>query len=472
MVPENADRRSFLCRGSAMLSYAALQSLQRTSGSGLMADEAPTRESVPHFAPTAQRVIYLFMSGGPSHVDLFDPKPELAKRNGEAIPESFVKDVHFAMIPEATKRPKLQASPFRFKKYGQSGLPVSELLPNIAGIADKLAVVNSLHSPIFNHDPAVNLLNTGDSRVGRPTMGAWLSYGLGDLTEDLPTYLVLTSGVKRQPLLTSYWSSGFLPTQHQGVELHSGEDPILFLSNPDSISRADRRTQLNLLKTLNEQRFRETNDTEILTRIKQYELAFRMQTEAPELMDIGTESQKTLDQYGVDTAKPSFARNCLLARRMVQKGVRFVQLYDMGWDSHDELDAQHRRQCRAIDQPIAALLNDLEACGMLQETLVIWGGEFGRTPVIQGGGEKWGRDHHPHGFTVWMAGGGIKPGIRHGATDEFGFHAVEDKVDVHDLHATILHLLGIDHRQFTYRHQGRDFRLTDVAGNVVRELLA
>ena len=449
-----------------MMSMAALHNF------GFWRDAAAdVNAKVQHFAPKAKQVIYLFMSGGPSHVDTFDNKPELEKRHGQPIPESFMDGIHFAMIPASTKQPKLQKSPFKFAKHGQSGTEVSALFPHLAKVVDKLAVIKSLHSPIFNHDPAVNLLNTGDSRVGRPTLGAWLSYGLGNLTEDFPAYVVLTSGVKRQPLLTSYWSSGFLPTEHQGVELRNSGDPILFLSNPNGVDRDQRRAQLDLIRSMNERKFAKSNDDEITTRIKQYELAFRMQSAAPALTDVSQETQNTLDAYGADPRKPSFARNCVLARRMIETGIRYVQLYDMGWDSHGSLQKDHVHQCQAVDQPIAALLNDLEARGLLNETLVIWGGEFGRTPVIQGGGQDWGRDHHPHGFTMWMAGGGVQPGITYGSTDDFGFYAADNKVEVHDLHATVLHLLGIDHKQFTYRNQGRDFRLTDVGGRVVDEVI-
>ena len=302
-------------------------------------------------------------------------------------------------------------------------------------------------------------------------MGAWLSYGLGNLTEEMPAYVVMTSGVKRQPLLTSYWSSGFLPTEHQGVELRNSGSPILFLENPDRVFREDRRRQLDLMRWMNEKRYRSSRDSEILTRMKQYELAFRMQMEAPRIISLKKESAATLEQYGIQDEKPSFARNCLLARRMVESGVRYIQLYDMGWDSHGSLVSQHASQCAAVDRPIAALLHDLEQRGMLEDTLVIWGGEFGRTPVSQGAGENWGRDHHPHGFTMWMAGGGVKGGTVYGSTDEFGFHAQDNKVEVHDVHATILKTLGVDHTKLTYRHQGRDFRLTDVGGKVIDDIL-
>jgi hypothetical protein len=399
------------------------------------------------------------MSGGPSHVDTFDYKPMMREHDGKPIPQSIVDKVHFAMIDQ-NQRPLVKASPYRFRQFGESGTFVSQLLPHVSQVVDELCVCKSLRSEVFNHDPAVALLNTGDSRVGRPTMGAWLSYGLGSENEDLPAYIVLTSGVKVQPLLKNYWTNGFLPSRHQGVLFRSEGDPVVFLQSPKDISRAT-----------NAEHYGQFQDSEILTRIKQYELAFRMQTEVPSLVDVGGESAETLKLYGVDE-RPSFARNCLLARRMVERGVRFVQLYDMGWDSHDKLQLNHERQCKAIDQGVAALILDLKRRGLLDETLVIWGGEFGRTPVAQGGSkDEWGRDHHPHGFTMFMAGGGIRGGVTYGETDEFGFHAQHKPLAVHDIHATVLHCMGIEHEKLAFRHQGRDFRLTDVAGNVVRELL-
>jgi len=456
------NRRRFLGGATGWMGCTALHTLGSAAAPGLGT----------HFPARAKQIIYLFMSGGPSHVDLFDEKPELIKRDGQPIPQSIVDGVHFAAISRQSGRPKLKASPFKFARHGTSGLPISELMPHLAGVADQLTVVKSVHSSVFNHDPAVNLVNTGDSRVGRPTMGAWVSYGLGNLTQNLPTYIVLTSGQKRQPLLTSYWSNGFLPTRHQGVEFRNSGDPILFLSNPDDVTRRQRRQQLDLLQRLNRQRLRAVNDPEIATRIQQFELAFRMQATAPRVLDVRRETPRTLALYGIDNDRPSFARNCLLARRLVEHGVRFVQLYDMGWDSHGSLVTEHRQQCRGIDQAVAGLLTDLEQRGLLEETLVIWGGEFGRTPVAEGSGQKWGRDHHPHGFSMWMAGGGMRPGTAYGNTDPFGFHAEQDAVEIHDVHATILHCLGIDHEQMTYRHQGRDFRLTDVSGRVIPELLA
>ena len=453
-------RRHFLKGCASGIGVAALGSLMQ-----------PRLSAGLHVPAQAKHVIYLFMSGGPSHVDTFDPKPELTRRDGQAIPTEWIDDVHFAMI-DNSKTPLLKGSPFGFRQYGQSGATLSELFPHLSSVADELAIVRSMHSEVFNHDPAVSLLNSGDSRVGRPTMGAWLSYGLGNETEDFPAYVVLTSGTKRQPLLNSYWTNGFLPSKHQGVRFRSEGDPVLFLSRPEGVDQRERRKQVDLIRWMNQKRFDLFKDPETTARIEQYETAFRMQSAAPELMELKQESQATLDLYGAKPGESSFSNNCLLARRMVERGVRFVQLYDMGWDSHGKMVEEHTQQCRGVDQGAAALIRDLKQRGLLDETLVIWGGEFGRTPVVQGGGKNWGRDHHPHGFTMWMAGGGIKGGVTYGNTDEFGFHAVENRVSVHDFHATALHCLGIDHEKLIYRHQGRDFRLTDVSGFVLPKLLA
>ena len=461
---QQIKRRTFLAGSAHFMGPMALSALAEQK-------RADVRQGsgIP-ITPTAKRVIYLFMSGGPSHVDTFDYKPALAKFDGKPIPPSVVEDVHFAMIP-ASSPPLVKRSPYQFTRAGECGTWVSELLPKLGRMADNLCVMKSMRSEIFNHDPAVSLLNTGDSRVGRPTIGAWLSYGLGTENENLPAYIVLTSGVKRQPLLNSYWSNGFLPSRHQGVLFRSSGTPVMFLKSPEETPYSARRAQIDLIKWLNTRRYELVNDPEIAARIEQYELAFRMQSEVPDLVDLQHETAETLALYGAERDRPSFSRNCLLARRMVEQGIRFVQLYDMGWDSHGSLLRDHAVQCQAIDQGVSALLTDLGRRGLLEETLVIWGGEFGRTPVAQGGGDKWGRDHHPHGFTMWMAGGGVRPGVSYGATDEFGFHAAVDQLDVHDLHATVLHCLGIDHRQLTFRHQGRDFRLTDVSGRVVGDLL-
>jgi hypothetical protein len=411
------------------------------------------------------------MSGGPSHIDLFDPKPLLAQRDGQAMPKSIIKDHKFAMIKEAN--PKIKGSPWTFAKHGDSGLDVSELLPHTARVADELCLIRSVHTDTFNHGPAISFITTGDVRYGRPTMGAWLSYGLGRANRNLPAFVVLKSGVKRQPLLESYWSSGFLPSQHQGVEFRSKGDAVLFLSNPKGVSRAARREQLDLIEAMNRKHLAAFNDPEINTRIEAFELAYRMQTSVPELMDISSEPKAVHELYGSRPGQPhSFANNCLLARRLAEQGVRFIQLFDMGWDQHNNLVKEHTRQCRGIDRATAALITDLKRRGLLDETLVIWGGEFGRTPIAQGGGKNYGRDRHPHGFSVWLAGGGIKAGTTYGSTDAFGYHAAEDPVNLYDLNATILHCLGIDHERLVYRFQGRDFRLTDVHGQLIDGILA
>lgn len=459
-------RRHFFANGGAGIGGLALASLLSPK---LLADEKGV-EAFRRHAPRAKRVISLFMSGGPSHVDLFDPKPLLHQRDGEPIPQSIIKDHKFAMIKESD--PKIKGSPWEFSKHGASGLDVSELLPHTASVADELCLIRSVHTETFNHGPAISFQTTGSARYGRPTLGAWLSYGLGSDAGDLPTFVVLKSGVKLQPLLESYWSSGFLPSQHQGVEFRPQGDPVLFLSNPKGVSDAARREQLDVLKEMNSNQLAEFNDPEIETRIAAFELAYRMQASVPGLMDISTESKATHALYGTEPGKPlSFANNCLLARRLAEKGVRFIQLFDMGWDQHGKLVAEHSRQCRGVDQAMAALIKDLKQRGLLEETLVIWGGEFGRTPIAQGSGQDYGRDHHPHGFCMWLAGGGIKAGVTYGSTDEFGYHAVENRISLYDLNATILRCLGIDHEQLTYRSQGRDFRLTDVHGQAISDIM-
>ena len=459
-------RRHLLSSGATGIGGLALASLLDP---GLLSGQQ-AREGFLRYAPRAKRVISLFMSGGPSHLDLFDPKPLLTERDGQPIPKSVIKDHQFAMIKESD--PKIKGSPWKFSKHGDSGLDVSELLPHTASVADELCLIRSLHTETFNHGPAISFLTTGSARYGRPTLGAWLSYGLGSEVRDLPAFVVLASGFKLQPLLDSYWSSGFLPSRHQGVEFRSQGDPVLFLSNPSGVSDAARREQLDLLKRLNSRQLSEYNDPEIATRIAGFELAYRMQSSVPELMDISTESKATHELYGTEPGSPlSFANNCLLARRLAERGVRFIQLFDMGWDQHANLATDLVRQCRGIDQPVAALIKDLKQRGLLDETLVTWGGEFGRTPISQGDGEDYGRDHHPHGFCMWLAGGGIKPGMTYGATDEFGYHAQQDRVSLFDLNATIFHCLGIDHERLTYRFQGRDFRLTDVDGQAIKAII-
>jgi len=466
-------RRAFLARSSTGIGTAALSSLITADARGETgSEEAPLirHSGCPHFAPRAKRVIYLFMSGGPSHVDLFDPKPLLTERDGEPIPKELVKNHQFAMIK--TDQPKIKASPYEFQAHGESGNVVSSLMPHLSGVADELAIVRSLHTDTFNHDPAVMFMNTGDVRFGRPSMGSWLSYGLGSENRDLPGFVVLASGVTtNQPLLEAYWGSGFLPTQHQGVQFRNQGQPVLYVKNPAGLDDKVRRDMIDVINESNRQHLADVGDPEIQTRIEQYEMAYRMQMSVPELTDLAREPQHVHDAYGTEPGQVSFANNCLLARRLVERGVRFVQLYHKGWDSHTTIQNDHERQCREVDQSTAALIKDLRQRGLLDDTLIVWGGEFGRTPMAQGSGVNYGRDHHPHGFSMWLAGAGIKAGTTYGATDEFGYFAVENKVHVHDIQATALHTLGIDHEKLTYRLRGRDFRLTDVHGKVVRDLL-
>jgi hypothetical protein len=461
-------RRIFLSRSGLGLGTVALGSLLAGERIGSADDQPP---GGTHFLPRAKRVIYLFMSGGPSQIDLFDPKPLLGKRDGEPIPEELIRNHQFAMIKTAT--PLLKGSPYAFSQHGQSGHSISRLLPHTAEVADELTVIRSLHTDTFNHDPAVMMMNTGDVRFGRPAMGSWLSYGLGSENKDLPAFIVLASGVNtNQPLLQAYWGNGFLPSHHQGVQFRNQGDPVLFAHNPPGIDRRTRREMLDLIGTANRAQLAAVGDPEIRTRIEQYEMAYRMQISVPELTDLSQEPAHMHAAYGTQPGEVSFANNCLLARRLVERGVQFVQLYHKGWDSHTKLEADHERQCRETDRPIAALLTDLRRRGLLDDTLVIWGGEFGRTPVAQGSGKEYGRDHHPHGFTMWMAGAGVRRGTTYGTTDKFGYFAEENPVHVHDLHATVLHLLGIDHRRLTFHLRGRDFRLTDVHGKVIAPILA
>ena len=430
----------------------------------------------PHFAPKAKNVIYLFMAGAPSQVDLFDFKPKLAEFNGKNIPDEFVKGERFAFIKG---KPRLLGSPYAFQRWGQSGAEVSELLPHTAAVADEIAILRSVHTTQFNHAPAQIFMNSGHQIVGRPSMGSWLTYGLGSESRDLPGFVVLLSGENQPDGGKSCWGSGFLPSVYQGVEFRSKGDPVLFLTNPDGVRPQDRRSSLDAIHDLNEAHLQSSGDPEIETRIASYEMAFRMQTSVPELTDISGESAAIHEMYGTEPGKRSFANNCLLARRLVERGVRFVQLYHRGWDhhgtsTHDDISHRLPQLCRETDQPAAALIRDLKQRGLLDSTLVVWGGEFGRTPMNEerNGSKFLGRDHHPRAFSVWLAGGGVKPGVTVGATDELGYNAVEDSVDVHDIHATVLHLLGVDHTRLIFRFQGRDFRLTDVSGNVIAKLLA
>jgi uncharacterized protein (DUF1501 family) len=470
-------RRHFFRECGIGIGRVALASLanERLFAAPAAPNDAPLARA-PHFAPKAKRVIYLFMAGAPSQVDLLDPKPKLRQHDGEAIPDEMVKGERFAFIKGT---PRLLGSPYEFARAGRSGLEVSSLLPRFRTIADEVAVVRSVHTTQFNHAPAQIFMNTGHQVVGRPSMGAWLSYGLGSENRDLPGFVVLVSGENAPDGGKSCWGSGFLPGVHQGVELRNAGDPVLFLADPPGVARESRRDSLDVLRSLNERRLAETADPEIATRIEAYEMAYRMQTSVPELVDVAREPAKVREAYGTEPGKVSFANNCLLARRLVERGVRFVQLYHRGWDNHgtsagDDIVTRLPQLCREVDQAMAALVADLKQRGLLDDTLVLWGGEFGRTPMNEGRNNSkfLGRDHHPRAFTVWMAGGGVKAGAVVGATDELGYNPVEDPVDVHDLHATILHLLGLDHARLTYRFQGRNFRLTDVSGRVVGKLLA
>ena len=433
----------------------------------------------PHFAPRAKRMIYLFMHGGPSQLDLFDHKPGLRALHGHELPDSIRQTQRLTGMTSGQKAFPVTASLFDFKRHGQSGAWLSELLPHTAGIADDLCFVRSMQTEAINHDPAVTFLQTGHQQPGRPSFGSWMSYGLGSENKNLPTFVVLISrgsaARPADPLYARLWGSGFLPSNHQGVSFRSSGDPVLYLSNPPGLDPKGRRQQLDAINTLNQRRAASQLDPEIETRIAQFEMAFRMQSSVPDLTDVRGETVASLDAYGPQARVPgSFAANCLLARRMVERGVRFVQLYHKGWDQHYNLPSDLRLQSHDVDQPCAALIRDLKQRGLLDETLVVWGGEFGRTTYSQGKLEaaNYGRDHHGGCFTLWMAGGGIKPGTIYGETDEFCYNVVKDPVHVHDLNATILDRFGFDHTRLTYRHQGRDFRLTDVHGHVVRGLLA
>ncbi len=439
--------------------------------------EGPLAPRPPHFAPKARNIIYLFMAGAPTQLDLFDHKPALRKHDGEEIPAEFLpKGERFAFIKGT---PRLLGSPFAFKQHGRSGAELSELLPHLAVIADDIAIVKSVHTTQFNHAPGQILMNTGSQVFGRPSMGSWLTYGLGSESRDLPGFVVLLSGQNAPDGGKSCWGSGFLPTVYQGVEFRSKGDPVLFVSNPEGVDAPARRGAIDLVSDLNRLRRAEVGDPEIDTRIASYEMAYRMQSSVPELTDLSRESASVHSMYGTEPGRVSFANNCLLARRLIERGVRFVQLYHRGWDTHGEsvgTDIAQRvpQLCLETDRAAAALVRDLKQRGLLDTTLVIWGGEFGRTPMneARGGSKLMGRDHHPRAFTIWMAGGGVKPGVTIGRTDDLGYNVVEDPVDVHDLHATILHLMGLDHTKLTYRFQGREFRLTDVHGKVVGKLLA
>lgn len=456
-------RRWFFKQCGVGLGAIALSELLGGKASGAAHPLAP---KLPHFAARAKRVIYLFMAGGPSHLELFDNKPELAKWDGKLPPAELLKNYRSAFI---TKDSTLLGPKFKFARYGQSGVELSELLPHLSTVADDIAVVKSMHGEAFNHAPAQILMNTGSSQFGRPSMGAWVSYGLGSENSDLPAFVVFTTGKKGPSGGNSNWGAGFLPSAHQGVIFRNSGDPVLYLSNPAGVDQQIQRDSLDTIRSLNERHLGVMNDPEIATRISSFEMAYRMQSSAPELMDLSQEPKHILDMYGAEPGQATFANTCLLARRMVERGVRFVQIFHEAWDQHGALVKDLKKNCHDTDQPAAALIKDLKQRGLLDDTLVIWGGEFGRTPMVQGGND--GRDHHPNCFSYWLAGGGIKPGLTLGESDEFGFNAVNDKVHIHDLHATLLHLLGLEHTKLTFRFQGRDFRLTDIAGNLVPKLV-
>ncbi len=466
----SSPRRSFLASGLG-LGAAAF--------AGLMSPTQRLMAALPEIAPRAKRVIYLFMHGGPAQMDLFDHKPGLAKLRGQELPDSVRQGQRLTGMTSKQDRLPVTPTVFNFSKHGQSGAWISELLPHLGGVADQLCFIKSLHTEAINHDPAVTFLQTGHQIAGRPSFGAWLSYGLGSENANLPAFVVLLSNGSASrptdPLHTRLWGSGFLPSNHQGVAFRSSGDPVLYLSNPEGIDRATRRRMLDRMAALNRQQAEQSSDPEVETRISQFEMAYRMQMSVPELTDLSDESESTYALYGDSARTPgSFAANCLLARRMAERDVRFIQLYHRGWDQHYNLPSDLRLQCGDVDQASAALIRDLEQRGLLDETLVVWGGEFGRTIYSQGAleADNYGRDHHGRCFTMWLAGGGVKPGISHGETDDFSYNVARDPVHVHDLNATLLHCLGIDHERLTFRFQGRYYRLTDVHGEVVRSILA
>ncbi len=469
---DSFTRRLFFQRSGITLGSAALASLLREDAT---ASGAPS--PLPHFPAKAKRVIYLCQSGGPSQMDLFDHKPKLTERFDQDLPESVIRGQRLTTMTSGQKRFPVAPSAFKFQRHGQSGAWVSELMPHTARITDRLCFVRSMHTDAINHDPAITFLQTGSERPGRPSFGAWLSYGLGSLNENLPAFVVMTSATinNGQPLYKRLWGSGFLPTEHQAVRLRGSGSPVLYLNDPPGMSRATRRRILDDLTRLNRLRQEEVNDPELQTRITQYELAFRMQESVPEITDTRDEPGHTWKLYGeAARQRGTYAANCLQARRLLERGVRFVQLFHRGWDQHEKLPRDHRRQCEDTDQATAGLILDLEERGMLDDTLVIWGGEFGRTVYCQGNlaRDNYGRDHHPGCFTMWLAGGGVAAGTTYGATDDFSYNVAENPVHVHDLNATILRLLGIDHLRLTHRFQGRNHRLTDVHGRVISGILA
>jgi len=472
---ETASRRQFLHATGIGLGAMALESLAGVGADAAAKKAAGGLRDLPHFQPRAKRVIYLCQSGAPSQLDLFDYKPNLARSRGTELPDSVRMGQRLTGMTSKQESFPIAPTAFKFARRGESGAWVSDLLPHTAKITDDLCFIKSMHTEAINHDPAITLMQTGAQLAGRPSIGAWLSYGLGSMNEDLPTFVALTSGEGGQPLYDRLWGSGFLPTKHQGVKFRRTGDPVLYLSDPPGMDKKLRREMLDelaVLNRLNSERFR---DPEIDTRIAQYELAFRMQTSVPELVDTSKEPERVFEAYGPDSRKPgTYATNCLLARRLAERGVRFIQLYHRGWDQHTNLPRDLTKQCQDTDQATAALIRDLKQSGLWDDTLVVWGGEFGRTVYCQGTltAENYGRDHHPRCFTIWLSGGGIKPGTTVGETDDHSYNIVNDPVHIHDLNATLLHCLGIDHRRLTFQYQGRHHRLTDVHGHLVKQILA
>lgn len=462
----NRNRRWFIEQCGVGMGALALNHLLggKAQAQGAVNPLAPKK---PHFTPRAKNVIFLFMAGGPSHMELFDNKPMLTKFDGTLPPPELLKGYRSAFI---NPNSKLLGPKFKFARYGQSGAEISELLPHTAQIVDDIAIVKSMVTDAFNHAPGQLMMNTGSMIFGRPSFGSWVTYGLGSEADDLPAFVVFSTGSKGPSGGNSNWGSGFLPTVYQGVQFRNVGDPVLYLSNPRGVDQSLQKDSVGTIEKLNRMRLKAIGDPEIATRISSYEMALKMQQSAPELIDIAKEPKHILEMYGAEPGKPSFANSVLMARRLVERGVRFVQIFHEAWDQHGSLVKSLTANCRDTDQACAALVKDLKQRGLLKDTIVIWGGEFGRTPMVQGGDD--GRDHHPNAFTMWMAGGGIKPGITLGQTDDLGFNVTEDRVHVHDLHATLLHLLGFDHEKLTHRFQGRDFRLTDVMGLVVDKLLA
>ena len=477
MSHHKLSRRSMMS-GSLFLGSLGLSTLLSEDASGAPSSEATGGlDSLPHYGSRVKRVIYLFQSGGPAQMDLFDYKPGLKDKFGEEVPRSVYPDDRKTTMSSAQASFPVAPSKFKFAQHGEGGVWMTEALPHLAGVADDMCVIRSMHTDAINHDPAITFQQTGSQIPGRPSIGSWVGYGLGSESKNLPAFVAMSSkgsAKTGQPLYDRLWGSGFLPTRYQGVKFRNQGDPVLDITDPIGVSRETRRSMLNSLSQLNELKHQDVGDPEIKTRIAQYELAYRMQMSVPELLDFSDEPQHVLGMYGDDVSKPGkYAFNCLIARRLVERGVRFVQLFHQGWDSHNNLPAQVAKQCKDTDQATAALINDLRQRGMLDDTLIIWGGEFGRTIYSQGNltEKSYGRDHHPSCFTMWMAGGGVRGGTTYGSTDDYSVNVAENGVSVHDLHATVMHLLGIDHERFIYKHQGRDFRLTDVHGTVVQDLL-